>query len=58
MAVCDLSNTYHNYDRRFAGIGERAVVKEAIQDCSKMAFEKYSSELEEIHASYERNKVS
>jgi hypothetical protein len=41
---------------RFASVHDRATVKEAIHDCSKMAFEKYSSELEDIHASYERNK--
>ena len=45
-------------DQRFAGVGDRAAMKGAIQDCIKMAFRKYSSELEDIHASYERNKVS
>ena len=42
---------------RFSGVSGRATMRETSHTCCVTAFGKYSTELEEIHACYERNKV-
>lgn len=42
---------------RFSPVSRRVALREAVHRCMSLAFSRYFTELEEIQAHYERNKV-